>query len=136
MGNPFAVADAASQSALLEHFGEEVLIKPRLPGGDFTGKRPDPARPERRVAGLLSSATGSRPISGSVLGHDPRGAGQIAVQPTSLWLSAETVQSLGFDIVTGDAVVCVERSNAAYSVVRPYPGDMGDLDLILAGEDQ
>jgi hypothetical protein len=137
MPNPFGEADAAAQAASELLFGEEFEVLPRLPGGDYSGHQADSRRPAQRVAGILSAASKTKPLSGSVLGHDPSGPARLAGEPTTLWLSAEAISQLGYAIRQGDAVRCVERQdNPVYTVARAFSSGMGDVTLELAGESQ
>lgn len=137
MENPFAEADALNQAAMVDHYGEEVLIEPRLPGGDYSGKAPDASRPAQRVRGVVSAEEKSLRINGAVIGHGSFEATKIATEPTTFWMTAEACAGLGYDIGDGDAVRCIKRSGSPlYTIVRRYPSDMGDVAFVLAGENQ
>jgi hypothetical protein len=137
MENPFVEADALNQAAIAAHYGEEVMVEPRMLGGDYSGKVPDPSRPARRVRGVVSAQEGALRINGSVIGHGSFEATKIATEPTTFWLPAEAYAGLGYDVGDGDAIRCIKRAGSPlYTIVRRYPSDMGDVSFLLAGENQ
>jgi len=137
MENPFVEADALCQAVMTEHFGEEVMVEPRQPGGDYSGKTPDTSRPAQRVRGVVSAEEKSLRINGSVIGHGSFEATKIATEPTTFWMTAEAYAGLGYDIGNGDVVRCISRAGQPlYTIVRRYPSDMGDVAFVLAGENQ
>ncbi len=137
MANPFVEADALNQAAMDYCYGEEVLVEPRLPGGDYSGKAADPSRPAQSVRGVLSAEEHSLRINGHVIGHGSFEATKIATEPTTFWMTAEAYAGLGYDIGDGDAIRCTSRAGLPlYTIVRRYPSDMGDVAFELAGENQ
>jgi hypothetical protein len=135
MANLFAEADALCQAACRDHYGEEVMIEPRQPGGDYSGRQPDNARPAQRAFGVVSADERSMRITGSVIGHGSYGGTKIATEPSTFWMPADGYAALGYTLRNGDAIRCLERDGKpVFTITRPYVSDMGDPAFEIAVE--
>lgn len=134
MASPFDAAMAAADTVQNSVFGEPVEIRPRA-RALRRGQASDTTREPRTVTGIFTLAGDEVPLEGSRRGADGRGTTTFAGAEAMLWLSKETIATLGYRPREGDAIVFLDRStDQRWSVVKADPSDIGDAKLQIAKE--
>lgn len=134
MGSPFDAAMAAADAVQNSVFGEPVEIRPRS-RTPRRGQAADTLREAKMVTGVFTLLSDETPLEGTRRGSDGRGTTVFAGAEAMLWLSKETIATLGFRPREGDAVVFPNRSaDQRWSVVKADPSDIGDAKLQIAKE--
>jgi hypothetical protein len=136
MASPFAKSDAALTAATVRAFGEGAVLRPRVfcqygePGADQE-------RQEQAVTGIFSAGPAESPLKGPARSGDFAGATRLATLSAEFWIGADMVASLVARPMKGDTITLIGRDGCpVYTISRVEPSDLGDLNLVLAREDQ
>ncbi len=137
MPSPFDALDAAMSAVVMDNFGETVaaILRPRTES-QYVERAVDGARPETTVRGIFSAG----PSEGDIRGNSTaefKGTTRMAQIAAEFWLPASEVAALAYTVAQGDLLRFPGRpSSPEYVVVRIQWSDMGDMNLILAAENQ
>lgn len=137
MPSPFDALIAAADGAVMGVHGESVaaVLTPRL-RTQYAARGSDPARPSTTIAGVFTEAPAVDQIRGQAVGEFA-GTTRLGSAAPEFWLPASTVAALPYAIAQGDLVTFPGRAGApVYSVSHIQPTGLGDLNLVLAREDQ
>lgn len=132
MPSPINEAFRASQVALMSVFGEGIEIIP-MTSGDYSTGRDTTREKLTLTASLVTQVEGvSLKGQGQGRGSEFQGTTRALTDDPQLWIDADTLSGLAWKPRRGDIVVAVGRPDQPrFTVTAPYPGDQGDLHVIL-----
>jgi len=135
MISAFDVLDALASVAAIEGFGEEAVLIPRR-GNQYVEATADADRMAVKVRGIFTALATSSDLRGQSGGVEFTGTTRVLCEQTTFWIAAAQVAELGFRPAKGDQLRLPERCGSpCYAIVAIHPTSMGDLNLLLVGQD-
>lgn len=128
MPSKFDLEMAKADGIIDAYMGEAVGIFP-MENVEQVGWGRDPHRREKIIRGTFMEGGGAQPLEGDRRGAEGRGTTNFVGGSGRLWIVAQQLALLGYEIVDNDQV---EIRGKRWSVSRVEPSDIGDATLILA----
>lgn len=128
--------DAALSGAIKGAFAEVAVLRPRV-STQYAERNTDPDRPQNLVHGVFSAGPSVDQLRGQARGSDFSGATRLATTSAEFWIAKAEVDALAALPAKGDTITLTARPGCpVYAIAQVQHTDMGDINLILAREDQ
>ena len=136
MASMFDDLDAALSGAIKGAFAEVAVLLPRV-STLYAERTIDADRDAQTTYGVFSAGPADDQLRGAARGSDFSGTTRLASTSAEFWIAKAEVAALDALPAKGDTITLTARTGSpVYAIVQVQHTDMGDLNLILAREDQ